>query len=63
MQFDNFSASQTITEFQESWWVGLVGLAVSIPFVIYFWKHYVLKTDWRVPYLSESTGCENNATE
>ena len=62
MQFDNFSASQTITEFQESWWVGLVGLAVSIPFVIYFWKHYVLKTDWQVPYLSESTDCENNTT-
>ena len=62
MQFDNFSTPQTITGFQESWWVGLVGLIVSIPYAIYFWKRYILKTDWQIPYLSEPTDCENNTT-
>ncbi|RKU21710.1 hypothetical protein C6500_06000 [Candidatus Poribacteria bacterium] len=62
IQFDNLSTPQTIAGFQESWWIGLVGLIVSIPCVIYFWKRYMLKIDWRVPYLSESTDCENDTT-
>ena len=61
MQFDNFSAPETIIELQDSWWVGFIGLVVSIPFVIYFWKHYIRDTDWQVPYLTETAGCENNA--
>lgn len=55
------STSETVAEFQESWWIGLVGFAIITPFVIYFWKHYILKTDWRVPYLTESSNNENNA--
>lgn len=63
IQFDNLSTPQTIAGFQESWWVGLVGLIVSMPCVIYFWKCYMLKIDWCVPYLSESTECEITTTE
>ena len=44
----------TLTEFQESWWIGVVGLIASIPFIIYFYKHYIRNTDWRVPYFRES---------
>ena len=61
--FDNLSGPQTITEFQESWWIGLVGLIVSIPFIIRFWRHYIWNTDWQVPYLIEPTDCENKTTE
>lgn len=59
--FDSLSGPQTIIEFQDSWWVGLIGLVVGIPFVIYFWKHYIRDTDWQVPYFTEPAGCENNA--
>ena len=55
--------SETVAGFQESWWIGLAGLVVSIPFVIYFWKHYVRDTDWQVPYLTEPDDCEKDTTE
>ena len=55
--------SETVSEFQESWGIGLVGLVVSIPFVIYFWKHYVRDTDWQVPYFTEPDDCEKDTTE
>ena len=51
---------RTITEFQESWWVGLIALVISVPCVILFWRRYVSKTDWRVPYLIEPPNSENN---
>ena len=61
---DSSSPSQqwTLEEFQELWWVGLVGFVILIPCVIYFWKHYIRNTDWRVPYLIESDDCENDTT-
>lgn len=61
MQFDNSFSGETLAEFQASWWIGLVGLIVSIPFIIRFWRHYIRNTDWQVPYLIEPTDCENNA--
>lgn len=61
MHFDSDSSPGTLAEFQESWWIGLVGLIVSIPFIIRFWRHYIRGTDWQVPYLIEPTDCENNA--
>ena len=51
---------RTVTEFQESWWIGLIALVISVPCVILFWKRYVSKTDWRVPYLTEPPNSENN---
>lgn len=70
MQFDNSFLYGTLTdsyatlaEFQASWWIGLVGLIVSIPFIIRFWRHYIRNTDWQVPYLIEPTDCENKTTE
>ena len=62
IQFDNSPSPQTITEFRESWWVGLLALVISIPCVFQFWRRYIPQTDWRVPYLSESTDCESNTT-
>ncbi len=62
MDLDTPASYETISEFQESWWIGLIALLISVPCVILFWRRYVLKTNWRVPYLSESTDCENNTT-
>ena len=53
---------KTIAEFQESWWIGLIALVISVPCVILFWRRYIPKTDWRVPYLSESIDYENDTT-
>ena len=62
MDLDAPISYKTITEFQESWWIGLIALVVSVPCVILFWRRYISKTDWRVPYLIESDGCENDTT-
>lgn len=51
----------TVTEFQESWWMGLLALVISIPCVILFWRRYISNIDWQVPYLSESPNSEDNA--
>ena len=56
---DSPSQQGTLEEFQELWWIGLVGFVILIPCAIYFWRHYIRDTDWRVPYLIESDGCEN----
>ena len=52
--------SETLAGFQESWWIGLVGLVISIPFVFQFWRRYISNIDWKIPYLSEPTDCEND---
>jgi len=52
---------QTVENFQEMWWIGFVGLIIVIPFAIHFCTHYILKTDWRVPYLAGSVKAENDA--
>ena len=59
--FDIPTSYRTVTEFQESWWIGLIALAISIPCVILFWRRYVSETDWRVPYLFEFPNSEGNA--
>ena len=51
---------ETIAEFQESWMVGLITLVISIPCIILFWRRYIPKTDWRVPYLTEPPNSEND---
>lgn len=58
--FGNDSSQLTIEDFQELWPIGLLGFVILTPCAIYFWKCYILKTDWRVPYLFESTACGNN---
>ena len=52
---------RTVTEFQESWWIGLLALIISVPCVFLFWRRYIRKTDWEVPYLTEPSNSENNA--
>ena len=61
--FDIPTSYGTVTEFQESWWIGLLALVISIPCVFQFWRRYISNIDWQVPYLSESTDCENDTTE
>lgn len=60
MDLDASISYKTITEFQESWWIGLIALVISVPCVILFCRYYLPKSDWRVPYLSESINCEND---
>ena len=57
---DSSISYETIVEFQESWMIGLVTLVISIPCVILFWRRYIQKTDWCVPYLTEPPNTENN---
>ena len=59
MDLDIPVSYQTIAEFQESWWIGLIALVISIPCVILFCKYYLPKTDWRVPYLIEPSNHKN----
>ena len=62
--FEDSPAQQgTLEAYQELWWVGLVGFVILTPCAIYFWRHYIRNTDWRVPYLIESDGCENDTTK
>lgn len=61
MDLDPPVSYQTIAEFQESWAIGLIALVISIPCVIVFWRRYISKNDWRVPYLTEVPESENNA--
>lgn len=60
-RFDIFTSPKTVTEFQESWWVGLLAFVLSIPCVILFWRRYISNIDWRVPYLTQPSNGENNA--
>ena len=60
MDFDTPASYQTIAEFQESWWIGLIALVISVPCVILFWRRYISNIDWRVPYLTETPNSENN---
>ena len=53
IELDTPASYETILEFQESWWIGLIALAISIPCVILFCRYYIPNIDWRVPYLSE----------
>ncbi len=62
IQSDDSSSQLTIEEFQELWWIGLIGFVILIPCAIYFWRHYIRNTDWQVPYLIEPTDCKNNAS-
>ena len=60
MDVDSAISYETIVEFQESWMVGLITLVISVPCVILFWRRYISKTDWRVPYLTEPSNSEND---
>ena len=60
MDIDTPISYETITEFQESWMVGLITLVISVPCVILFWRRYVSKTDWCVPYLTEPPNSDSN---
>ena len=60
MDLDDPTSYETIAEFQETWRVGALALAVSIPCVILFWRRYISNIDWRVPYLTEPPNSEND---
>ncbi|MXZ01372.1 CPBP family intramembrane metalloprotease [Candidatus Poribacteria bacterium] len=60
MDLDTPALYQTIAEFQESWWIGLIALVISIPCVIWFCRYYLSEIDWYVPYLAEVHYSENN---
>lgn len=60
IELDTPASYETISEFQESWWIGLIALVISVPCVILFCRHYLSKTDWRVPYLTELPNSEND---
>ncbi len=49
----------TVTTFQESWWIGLLTLVISIPCVFQFWRSYISNIKWQVPYFTESLSGEN----
>ena len=53
MDLDTPASYQTIAEFQESWWIGLIALVIGVPCVILFCRYYLPRRDWRVPYLSD----------
>ena len=63
MDLDTSISYETIAEFQESWWVGLIALVLSVPCVILFWRRYISNIDWRVPYLTEVPNSENNLSD
>ena len=50
---------RTITTFQESWWIGLLTLVISIPCVFKFWRRYISTIEWQVPYFIEFPNSEN----
>ncbi len=50
----------TVTAFQESWWIGLLTLVISIPCVFKFWRSYISNIEWQIPYLAESPNSEND---
>ncbi len=54
---------ETIAEFQESWETGLITFIISVPCVILFWRRYIPKTDWRVPYLIEPAGRKDTTND
>lgn len=54
------SASQTTDAVPQGLWqIGLIGVSITIPCAIYFWRRYILKTDWQIPYLTESAHSED----
>lgn len=50
---------RTVTEFQASWWTGLIALVISVPCVILFWRCYISNINWQVLYLVEPSNSEN----
>ena len=44
---------EEIVHFQEFWWVGLLGMVIVIPAMLYFKKHYIQPITWQIPYLSD----------
>ena len=58
--YGSSTSPMTVEHFQELWPIGLVGFAIITPFAIYFWRHYILKTDWQVPYLIKPSNNEND---
>ncbi len=60
MDLDTPASYETISKFQESWWIGLMACVISIPCVFLFCRHYLSKTDWRVPYFTEVPNGEDN---
>ena len=59
--FDDPTSHRTLTEFQESWWIGLLAIVISIPCIFQFWRCYISNIDWRIPYLSQPANSEGNA--
>ena len=59
-EFGEPSSHTADVELHELWQIGLIGVVITIPCAIYFWRRYILKTDWQVPYFTESSNSEVN---
>ncbi len=59
-EFGESASDTTEVEFNELWQVGLIGVVITIPCAIYFWRRYISNIDWQVPYLSEPPNSEVN---
>lgn len=46
----------TLEVFQSWWWMGVLALAISAPWVIRFAKRHVPTASWRVPYIAAELG-------
>ena len=60
-EFGESASHTTDVALHELWQIGLIGVVITIPCAIYFWRRYILKTDWQVPYFTESSNSEVNA--
>ncbi len=60
-KFGESASPTTDVEISELWQAGLIGVVITIPCWIYFWRHYILKTDWQMPYFTESATCDSDA--
>ncbi len=59
-EFSESTSQTTGVEILELWQIGLIGVVITIPCWIYFWRRYILKTAWQMPYFAESTNSEGN---
>ena len=50
----------TLEQIQTSWWQGLVAIALSSPFLIWFWRNNWQFMDRTLPYFANRDGIINN---
>ena len=58
-EFSESTSHTTDVEISELWQIGLIGVVITIPCWIYFWRRYILKINWQMPYFTELTNSED----